>query len=62
MNNTTYSLSTIDVEFYDSESNLITTISGYIGNSILADESHQLVVETDEDLSNAKSVKYIINK
>ena len=57
-----YNLKTIDVEFQDENYNKITTVRGYIGESIDNKDMKQLVVSTDVDLSNASHIKYIINK
>ena len=57
-----YNLKTIDVEFQDENYNEITTVRGYIGESIDNKDMKQLVVSTDVDLSNASHIKYIINK
>ena len=55
------SIRTIDVVYKDDSGNEITRLSGYVGNTIDG-ESRKLVVGTDEDLSNAYSIEYIINK
>ena len=57
-----YNLKTITVTFLDSSSKEITKIKGYIGNTISANDSKQLVISTDVDLANAKSIAYTINK
>ena len=57
-----YSLKTITVTFLDSSSKEITKIKGYIGYTIAANDSKQLVISTDVDLANAKSIAYTINK
>ena len=57
-----YSLKTITVTFLDSSSKEITKIKGYVGNTISANDSKQLVISTDVDLANAKSIAYTINK
>ena len=57
-----YNLKTIDVEFQDENYNEITTVRGYIGETIDNKDMKQLVVSTDVDLSNASHIKYIINK
>lgn len=57
-----YNLKTIDVEFQDENYNEITTVRGYIGESIDNRGMKQLTVSTDVDLSNASHIKYIINK
>ena len=57
-----YNLKTIDVEFQDENYNKITTVRGYIGESIDNKDMKQLVVSTDVNLSNASHIKYIINK
>ena len=59
---TSYSLKTITVTYLDSTSKAITAVKGYIGNTITANESKQLVITTDVDLNNAKSITYTINK
>lgn len=59
---TKYNLNTIDVTFQDSNKQEIITINGYIGNVIDQKDMKQLVVETDEDLSKTKYIKYNINK
>ena len=60
--NEVYTLNTIDVVFKDESGNEITTLSGYIGNSLNTGDVKRLVVETDEDLSNSYSIEYKINK
>ena len=55
------SIRTIDVVYKDDSGNEITRLSGYVGNTI-DNETRKLVVGTDEDLSNAYSIEYIINK
>ena len=57
-----YNLKTITVTFLDSSSKEITKIKGYVGNTISANDSNQLVISTDVDLANAKSIAYTINK
>ena len=57
-----YNLKTIDVTFQDENYEEITTIRGYIGNSLEQQDMKQLVVSTDVDLSNAAHIKYTINK
>ena len=57
-----YNLKTIDVEFQDENYNKITTVRGYIGESIDNKDMKQLVVSTDIDLSNASHIKYTVNK
>ena len=57
-----YNLKTIDVEFEDENYNEITTVRGYIGESIDNKDMKQLVVSTDVDLSNASHIKYTVNK
>ena len=59
---TSYSLKTITVTYLDSTSKAITAVKGYIGNTIATNESKQLVITTDVDLTNAKSITYTINK
>lgn len=60
--NDIYSLNSIDVKYLDSTGKEITTVNGYIGNTLEKDESYQLVVDTEDDLSNAYSIEYYINK
>ena len=57
-----YKLKSIDVSFYDTSKNLITTVKGYIGDEIAQDGYKQLVVSTEKDLSKADSITYTINK
>lgn len=57
-----YSLKTIDVTFQDENYNEITTVKGYIGNTLEQKEMKQLVVSTDVDLTNTSHIKYTINK
>ena len=57
-----YNLKTIDVEFQDENYNKITTVRGYIGESIDNKDMKQLVVSTDVDLSKASHIKYTVNK
>ena len=60
--NEVYTLNTIDVVFKDESGSEITTLSGYIGNSLNTGDVKRLVVETDEDLSDSYSIEYRINK
>ena len=60
--NEVYTLNTIDVVFKDESGNEITTLSGYIGNSLNTGDVKRLVVETDIDLSNSYSIDYNINR
>ncbi|HOB25828.1 MAG TPA: hypothetical protein PKG93_01615 [Bacilli bacterium] len=57
-----YNLKTIDVSFVDSSGNTITTIKGYVGNTLKSNDSKKLVVQTDKDISNTSSITYNINK
>ena len=57
-----YSLKTIDVTYQDENYEEITTVRGYIGSSLEQQDMKQLVVSTDVDLTNAKHIKYAINK
>ena len=59
--NNSISIKTIDVVYKDNNGKEITRLSGYVGNTIDSDV-RKLVVGTDEDLSNAYSIEYIINK
>ena len=59
--NNSISIKTIDVVYKDNSGKEITRLSGYVGNTIDSDV-RKLVVGTDEDLSNAYSIEYIINK
>ena len=59
--NESKTIKTIDVVYKDNNGNEITRLSGYVGNTIDSD-IRKLVVGTDEDLSNASSIEYIINK
>ena len=54
-------IKTIDVVYKDASGNEISRVSGYVGNTI-DNDVRKLVVSTDEDLSNAYSIEYIINK
>ena len=58
---TSKNIKTIDVVYKDNNGKEITRLSGYVGNTIDSD-IRKLVVGTDEDLSNAYSIEYIINK
>ena len=58
---TSQSIRTIEVIYKDNNGTEITRLSGYIGNTI-DNDTRKLVVGTDEDLSNAYSIEYIINK
>ena len=59
--NNSISIKTIDVVYKDNNGKEITRLSGYVGNTIDSDV-RKLVVGTDEDLSNAYSIEYILNK
>jgi hypothetical protein len=59
--NTDYNLKTITMIFTDDNgktSNLI----GYVGEKINANDGKYLVASIDKDISNSKSLQYIINK
>jgi|GEM_PF-800202 len=46
----------------DKEGNVLTTMLGYIGEEIFANETREITSSSDLDLSNAKSIDYTINK
>jgi len=54
----TYNLALINVKVKDESGNVLTTLTGYIGESLNADEIRNLNIKTDKNLSNAKTVEY----
>lgn len=61
-NNKDYDLKTINVVFKDSKGKEITTLLGYLGENLSANEKRILEISTDNELSNVKSINYLINK
>jgi len=56
-----YILSTIDV-IVTLEDNSKETLTGYVGDKIKTHEAKVLSVSVDKDLSNIKSIEYIVKK
>ena len=57
-----YSLRVISVKLYDEEDQLLVDTTGYIGTTIKAKETKQLIIEVTENLKSASKVKYSIVK
>jgi len=57
-----YSLKTINVTFKDNEGNEITTLLGYIGDSLSPNEEKVLNISTDQEITGISSIEYKINK
>lgn len=57
-----YNLKTINVIFKDSEGKEITTLLGYIGDSLSPNEEKVLDISIDQEISGISSIEYIINK
>lgn len=57
-----YNLKSITVKFLDQDNNEIKSIDAYIGSNFNANEIRNLDVKTDADLSNLRSVTYIVNR
>ena len=56
-----YTLSTIDV-IVTLEDNTKETLTGYVGDKIKTHEAKVLSVSIDKDLTNMKSIEYIVRK
>lgn len=57
-----YDLKSITVNFIDQDNNILESADSYIGDYLNANEIKNLDVKTDADLSNLKSISYIINR
>ena len=57
-----YSLKTINVIFKDSNGNEITTLLGYIGDSLSPNEEKVLDVSIDQEITGISYIEYTINK
>ena len=60
--NADYNLKSINVTYKDGANTEITTIQVYVGDVIKVGSMKQLVATTDIDISNAKTITYVINK
>lgn len=56
-----YSLKNISINLKDKD-NKVTTLVGYIGESLDKDESKLITASIDQDLSSSTNLEYIINK
>lgn len=56
-----YSLNNISINLKD-EGNTVTTLVGYIGESLDKDESKLITASIDQDLSSSVNLEYVINK
>ena len=57
----TYSLKNISINFTD-ENDEVTTLIGYIGETLEKDESKLITASIDKDLSSSVSLDYVLNK
>jgi hypothetical protein len=57
----TYNLKTISINLTDSDNN-ITTLVGYIGETLDKDEVKLITASIDKDLSSSVKLEYVINK
>lgn len=56
-----YSLKNISINLKD-ENNNVTTLIGYIGETLEKDESKLITASIDKDLSSSNNLEYVINK
>lgn len=56
-----YSLKNISIQLTD-EADTVTTLVGYIGDSLAEEEGTYLKASIDQDLSDTVSLEYVINK
>ena len=56
-----YTLKNISVNLKD-ESNTVTTLVGYIGESLDIDEAKLITASIDQDLSSSVNLEYVVNK
>lgn len=56
-----YSLKNISINLKD-ESNKVTTLVGYVGESLEKDEAKLITASIDQDLSSSVKLEYVINK
>ena len=57
----TYSLKNISINLKD-EDNTVTTLVGYIGESLDKDEAKLITASIDQDLSSSVDLEYVVNK
>lgn len=57
----TYSLKYVDINLTDGDGN-VTTLIGYIGDTLEKDEAKLITASIDDDLSDSVSLEYVINK
>lgn len=57
-----YSLKTIEIRFEDPSNNEITTLIGYIGDSLDKDQKKVLTASIDMEIENISNITYTINK
>ena len=57
----TYSLKNISINLKD-EDNTVTTLVGYIGESLDKDEAKLITASIDQDLSSSTNLEYVVNK
>ncbi|MGE5456091.1 MAG: hypothetical protein ACM3O4_03200 [Ignavibacteriales bacterium] len=57
-----YTLRVISVKLYNKEDELLIDTTGYIGTTIKANETKQLIIEVTDDLKSAARVEYSIIK
>ena len=56
-----YSLKNISINLKD-EDNTVTTLVGYIGESLDKDEAKLITASIDQDLSSSVNLEYVVNK
>jgi hypothetical protein len=57
-----FKLRVISIKLYDKENNLLVDTTGYIGTTIRAKETKQLIIEVTDNLKSATRVEYSIVK
>lgn len=56
-----YSLKNISINLIDKNAN-VTTLVGYIGETLEKDEAKYITASIDQDLSSSVSLEYVVNK
>lgn len=57
----TYTLKNININLKDSDNN-VTTLIGYVGESLEKDEGKLITASIDQDLSSSVNLEYVVNK
>ena len=60
-NKETYSLKYVEIKFTDPSDDVVTLI-GYVGESLLSDETRAITASIDKDITSAKKLEYSIVK